>query len=190
MKERPILMNREMVQATKELIKTHTRRINGLDKINIKPNMWKYSGVEADGIHHLFWFADGINTELVKCPYGKVGDRLWVRETFRPSEDPLSNSIFYRADEEYHKGAGWKPSIHMPRWASRLTLEIIDIRVERVQDISHRDALAEGVSYDVSKEGGAPVPRFHALWDSINASRGYSWDSNPWVWVIEFKVTS
>jgi hypothetical protein len=103
------------------------------------------------------------------------------------------------ADEDYE--GPWRPSIFMPRLYSRITLEVVGIRVERVQDISASDALAEGIErsqrvkgmaviknddlggYDVVK----PVYAFYRLWDSINAKRGYSWESNPWVWVIEFK---
>lgn len=79
----------------------------------------------------------------------------------------------------------WRPSIFMHRWASRITLEIAGVRVERLNEISHRDALAEGVDYDVSKPDGAPLPRFKALWESINGKD--SWKANPFVWVLEFK---
>ena len=87
MKDTPLLMKEEMVNSTRKDIKSQTRRLNGLDKVNLAcgtphAHMWKYSGVESDGLHHLFEYADGINTELIKCPYGTVGDRLWVRETF------------------------------------------------------------------------------------------------------------
>lgn len=88
--------------------------------------------------------------------------------------------------EEPEEGMAWTPSIFMPRWASRITLEITGVRVERVQDISHKDALAEGVEYDLSKENGAPVPRFMALWDSINGKK-HPWASNPWVWALTFR---
>jgi hypothetical protein len=90
------------------------------------------------------------------------------------------------------EGHGWKPSIHMPRWASRIILEITDIRVERVQDIHPPDLLAEGVYPFYEKEGSREIEYtakeyFAKLWDSINAKRGYGWDVNPWAWVIEFK---
>ena len=81
----------------------------------------------------------------------------------------------------------WRPSIFMPRWASRITLEITDVRVERVQEISHNDALAEGVEYDTSKPDGAPVPRFHALWDSING-KNHPFAANDLVWALTFRV--
>lgn len=118
-----------------------------------------------------------------------------MRETWCPSPD----GPIYRATEE---DAGslepddrniWKPSIHMPRWASRLTLEVVAVRVERVQEIAEADAMAEGVEYGLHLPGH---PRqctarwqFMKLWDSINAARGFGWDSNPWAWVVEFKRT-
>ena len=145
-------------------------------------------------------------------PY-QPGDRLWVRETWATNYDldhvKPSNleavhyltPIYYKADgPNLHNGyelgflaKTWRPSIFMPRWASRLTLEIAEVRVERLQDISEKDALAEGV--DLSIPGGIhqqlgpkwAVPRFQALWDSINGKRpGCSWQDNPRVWVIEF----
>jgi hypothetical protein len=143
------------------------------------------------------------------CPYGQPGDRLWVRETWRvhpwyDGDAPRNLSacppadIEYRAtpiarSEEPEDGYGrWRPSIHMPRWASRLTLSVTDVRVERVQEISPEDCVAEGVFADGAYviEPGLPYPvaTFKALWDSINAARGYSWDSNPWVWCVTFEV--
>lgn len=127
--------------------------------------------------------------------------RLWVRETWYPrcadAKDYGTDEIIYRAD---YGGTGgcvfrpsWNPSIFMPRWASRITLEVTGVRAERVQDITEEDAKAEGVilhggwnandtEYAINYRGG-----FSRLWDSINAKRGYGWDKNPWVWVIEFK---
>ncbi len=157
------------------------------------------------------------------CPYGQTGDRLWVRETWakvingEECIDPPRNCkgeicegchVEYRADtEDPYPGEWpadevcdetprWRPSIHMPRWASRINLEVKAIRVERVQEISNKDAKAEGISfYDcsiVTESGGheeeSPSCVFASLWDSINAKRGYSWESNPWVWVVEFKL--
>jgi len=137
-------------------------------------------------------------------PRWQVGDRLWVKETWyddyacKRMEKPCEpdSYIYYRADGEEHKqfealeeGFKWKPSIFMPRWASRILLEITNIRAERVQDISDKDVQEEGCKYpqwqgSFTSWKGA----YKALWDSINAMRGYSWESNPWVWVIEFKV--
>lgn len=148
----------------------------------------------------------------IVCPYGQPGDRLWVRETWNawgiydhvaPKDLPHDTGIAYAADMSDPHGEACgklRPSIHMPRWASRITLEVTSVRVERVQDISIDDAREEGVSYvaagdydfDIYKPNGEfdrhpYIMNFHRLWDSINAKRGYFWDANPWVWVVEFK---
>ena len=138
------------------------------------------------------------------------GDRLWVRETWRAFEPKtrilggnsvLANAqmrvyarnpvegesvIEYAADFD-KRTASWRPSIHMPRWASRILLEVTNVRVEQVQEITVTDALKEGIAYDLSKPDGGPFARFRSLWDSINAKRGYGWKENPWVWVVEFR---
>jgi hypothetical protein len=140
------------------------------------------------------------------CPYGKTGDRLWVRETF--SQHPEFADIAYRADgEEFEDSDGffwslrWKPSIHMPRSASRILLEVTNVRVERLNDISDRDSIAEGIelepgtahwkNYDTSpgwRYRESPIQSYRTLWESINGPG--SWDINPYCWVIEFKVIS
>lgn len=108
------------------------------------------------------------------CPAGKKGDRLWVRETFRN----IGDYIVYAADfSDLSNWKPWTPSIFMPRYASRLTLEVKDIRLERLQDISQEDAIAEGC---------LDIKDFEALWKSINGS--ISWTRNPWVWAIDFSV--
>lgn len=137
-------------------------------------------------------------------PYGKIGDRLWVRETFCPifPQDPDYNNgepieYDYRADYQHGTRLGdvlgikkiWKPSIFMPRDAARITLEITNIRVERLNDISEEDALAEGVKKKVILDWPlitrAAWCEFRNLWSGINGEE--SWDLNPWVWVIGFK---
>ena len=149
-----------------------------------------------------------------KCPYGQPGDRLWVREAFGKvnmhslsNNGPLFEQITYRAGkrvlaskdapsdfdmenwpvswvDDYKPTDGkWRPSIHMPRWASRITLEIISVRVERLRDISMQDVLAEGCMLSTSKT--EPLD-YQNLWESINGSG--SWDANPWVWVVEFRM--
>jgi hypothetical protein len=149
--------------------------------------------------------------EGILCPYGQPGDRLWVRETFadlrgtgiehRPDPSGPLNRYAFAADhppgsngDEARKefGVKWKPSIHMPRAASRITLEITGVRVERLQDISEDDALAEGCSSTaIVHEDGEDYTGHYAseeyqdLWESINGPG--SWDANPWVWVVEFK---
>jgi hypothetical protein len=142
----------------------------------------------------------------IPCPYGKPGDRLWVRESWqhvvKGMEPTKGARILFRADDEAgHIEDNWRPSIFMPRWASRITSEILSVKVERVQDISEADAIAEGVNaveVVVSSLNGQPARgiifnpklKFGALWDSINSKRNggkFSWAANPWVWVVEFK---
>jgi hypothetical protein len=209
-----------MVRAIMAGTKTQTRRV-------VKSRHWPEPltpGYE--------WFFDQTTTEQVwevgawnagtgegqlhsciTCPYGKPGDRLWVRETWAVGD--RDNDVLYAADPSWNvngvaapppvnKGTvhagNWHPSIHMPRWASRLTLEVTSVDVQRLQDISEADARAEGIT-----DGGCltcgnnepcgcgdpnPAARdsFVWLWDSINAERGYGWSVNPFVWVVEFKV--
>lgn len=148
------------------------------------------------------------------CPYGAHGVRLWVRETWAVRNRPAGPRIEYRADgasaplpthHDIRDEGGrvdltryvadrWRPSIHMPRWASRITLEVAGVRVERVQDISEADAQREGwdfsnvdpyTTYDPVRQSKARE-WFAALWDGINDARGYGWQANPWVWVVEF----
>jgi uncharacterized protein YhfF len=176
MKERPILFSGEMVRAILDGRKTQTRRV-------IKP--------QPESVRKSVFFESGIETNHgyeIKSPYGQPGDPLWVREAFIYD----TNGIYYRADNDFHCAkelGGWRPSIHMPRKASRITLEITDIRVEQVQDISEEDAQQEGARRMNAGDFGMETWRsaFRNLWGSINTKRGYSWDSNPWVWVIGFK---
>lgn len=175
MKERPILFSAPMVRAILEGRKTQTRRV-------IKPQ--PESHLDPDSVKGA-WESGFID---VKCPYGQPGDRLWVRETFAWLPDGLNadqnhGRYHYRADGDL--AVKWQPSIHMPRIASRITLRIKDVRVERLQDISDADALAEGVDQTNTSIRGYAAERFKRLWSSINGAD--SWHSNPWVWVIEFK---
>jgi len=140
----------------------------------------------------------------LKCPYGQPGDKLWVRETWAVGD--RDNDVLYAADPSWNvngvalppsvnKGTvhagNWRPSIHMPRWASRITLNVTAVRVERLQAISEDDARAEGVTLGIDgqtgrlESGGAA---FLKLWNIINAERGYGWTVNPWVWVISFHL--
>lgn len=231
-KERPILFSGEMVRATLEGRKTQTRRVckRGPD-VATTGTVYKYGDI---------WVPD-------KCPYGQPGDRLWVRETWKPGawRDDGRIAIDYKASPElthtpwvtlpddgtgenvndlfikwtdelidkgsipdedgvHHWEAGqspfnWRSSIFMPRWASRILLEITEVRVERLQEISEDDSIAEGIETwncyfkDYSKPDSNPgwlrdpIESYRTLWDSING-KSHPWDSNPWVWVIEFKV--
>jgi hypothetical protein len=130
-----------------------------------------------------------------KCPFGEVGDIIWVRETFAPIINTEGQETFvYKADDDFYKDTiedwkGWKPSLFMPKDACRLFLKITNIRVERLQDISEADAEYEGAKKMPLEHLGGAFPNhksgFESLWQSINGKE--SWDSNPYVWVIEFE---
>lgn len=180
-KERPILFSAPMVRAILDGSKTQTRRIVK----NATGPFWNHTGyriVMRDGF--TFWETHGgIPNEYgpaIPCPYGKPGDRLWMRETC--SVHSMGNVVAYKADHPDAKDIRWRPSIHMPRWASRIILEVESVRVERLQDISPHDAIAEGCGTDV-----VPMARkmYAELWESINGPG--SWEANPWVWVVTFK---
>lgn len=204
MKERPILFSGEMVRAILDGRKTQTRRlVKPQPTITFKDNdiaIWD----DPKTISTRTWNgSEGFNDF---CPYGQVGDRLWVRETWaclKPNSNETGNinsihTIAYKATDKYPDGIKWKPSIHMPRTASRITLEITGVRVERLQDISEEDAIAEGIepsfmwtgvqrykSYTSKTHDLTPILSFMSLWKSINGND--SWELNPYVWVIEFK---
>lgn len=195
--EKPILFSGPMVKAILEARKTRTRRVINPQPEVVKDAHWAGGGYLKFKGGSLALKALAATGEEF-CPYGEVGDRLWVRETFAPciggAEGPL-NPTLYRADEfEGYDKLTWKPSIFMPRWASRITLEITNIRVERLQAISESDIHAEGIDEAFCSALGETAHRDPDLveawchgWDALNAKRGYSWESNPWVWVIEFK---
>lgn len=192
MADRPILFSAPMVRALLAGTKTQTRRIIKCpayyqieEKDDGKPWPWMYDG-ERDRDHFL------------PCPYGTPGDRLWVREAWRAvwSSDDEPPRVFnagyrfwYEADSPHQDGFGkLRPSIHMPRCASRITLEITDVRVERLQDISEADAMAEGAEPILVPPDGGSAPHvegYRVLWESINGPG--SWDANPWVWALSFK---
>ncbi len=198
MKERSILFSSEMVRAILEGRKTQTRRVIKFHVPKViqaaEHRLLKTAYPLPKG-GYVFWssedtpelraFSDGhyANQVGTLCPYGQPGDRLWVRETWWIDEgdQPV---VFYAATDK-RSDIPLKPSIFMPRWASRILLEIVNIRVQRVQKISEEDAIAEGCVYEYPVTART---QYITLWDSLNAKRGYLWDSNPWVWVIEFKV--
>lgn len=215
MKEKPILFNSEMIKAILAGTKTITRRpVNPQPELIIqaeKHSTYKFKG----GLYALDMYTKNSNI-LNKCPFGQVGDKLWVRETWKPKyvkggldgfriHYPDVHPWFYAADGECEKGYGsWKPSIHMPRCASRLLLEITAVRIECIQNITREDALAEGIQkfmVDCSRDGiktayknyevdgisrNNPIDSFRTLWKKTYGAE--SWDNNIWVWVIEFKV--
>ena len=180
--EKPILFSGSMVRAILEGRKTQTRRV-------IKPQPeWLIRGV-------LSWKGTSAVVQAHKAPY-KKGDILWVRETFAKNIPGCPDGITYRADHQDQNGDGpanpikWKPSIYMPRAASRITLEVIDVRIGRLQETTEMDARAEGVKIVGSSMGHIFTARehFEGLWDSINKKRGFGWDVNPWVWAVSFKL--
>ena len=240
MKERPILFNALMVKAILEGRKTQTRKVLSFEHPVV-------TGFTPNG-EHGYWKGTAKNEAVIqqyitsfpftiKCPFGVVGDRLWVRETWSTVNLYGEIALAYKADgevtrvvenesfqdedglinyddprlEKYSfaawaddllegKEGNWKPSIHMPRWVSRILLEITNVRVERLNQISRADAVKEGLHqlpatgrYVINKGdqyfGGAssnPCEVFQWLWDEINGTG--SWNKNPWVWVTEFKV--
>lgn len=192
-----------MVRAILDGTKTKTRRIMKPQPEKNSHGLWYWSRGGNGGQLHEQHFRDLIPSH---CPYGKPGDRLWVRETFTVvGYDEDHDQILGKAgppDEPWWgirpKGkpslfsGKWRPSIHMPRWVSRINLEVVSVRVERLLDISEEDAKAEGVNCTtcanvVDVKDGFPSYRsaFGILWESINGPG--SWDANPWVWVVEFK---
>ena len=257
MKYYPMIMGAESVHGIFEGRKTMTRRVvTPQPPGDFEIGMYHPIGVDRHGEEYPkperfgIW-GDGWD---IPCPYGQVGDRIWVRETWKPGawRDDGRVAVDYMASPElthtpwaymkeqasqfihrwldeiaktgllpnesgrYEWEAGksplkWKKAMFMPRWASRLNLEIVNIRVERVQDITEEDAIREGVEYcdnpdhgfidalsfhDIGRLGcpvcghnpaGFAVNNYKKLWDSLNAKRGYPWSNNPWVWVIEFR---
>ena len=218
MTEKPILFNAEMVRAILAGQKTQTRRVINLQPVGVLgAQMTRANDMDVflwHGWPHMV--KSGHAPVPLKCPYGEPGDLLWVRETWatdgvrdaiKPTNLPPDSHIYYRAslNEDKHEwqlhtnfGGRWRPSIHMPRWTNRIMLRIEVVRVERVAEIEPRDAIAEGVEF--AERAWAQVPArnprrpidyveaFRHLWDSINAKRGFGWDANPWVWVVEFSV--
>ncbi len=154
---------------------------------NIVWMSWKGEPKDAKPPHYIY----GAGWDLCKCPYGQVGYRIWVRETWA-KDIPANDKAVYRADGELtgtqfglRRLPKWKPSIHMPRWASRITLEITGVRVERLQDISEDDALAQGADYEWHGLPVGQVEDFKRQWIADYGIDGLT--ANPWVWVIEFK---
>jgi hypothetical protein len=205
-----------MVRAILDGRKTQTRRLRNLDYINERPDWWELVGNSAEmdipfpadrGKRDYPWFSwvQVNNNEhhfIAQCPYGKPGDILWVRETWSPIEFEDGMHYRYKASfDDTNMKPKWKPSIHMPRKACRIFLEVLTVRVERLQDISENDALAEGIDiftkdeklwkhglegWEWSSMTRYAKEAYTILWEAINGKG--SWEKNPWVWVIEFKV--
>ncbi len=189
-KERPIIMTGKSVQAIRAGRKTMTRRI-----CRLSDPTETYAAHDDDGWpmtedQYGDWHRD-------RCPHGQPGERLYVKETF--TYYPDDEHVIYKAREGVDLAESgtdltgcWTSPLFMPRWASRELLEITRVRVERIQDISEEDAIAEGV--DLSRDlfpsiNAADKARelFRGLWDSINLKRGHGWEVNPWIWALTFK---
>lgn len=237
-RERPILFSGAMVRAILDGRKAQTRRVvqqpkwPGADL----SRAWVDDGAVSNpfappGEQYLKVPCEDESVQRLYCPYGQPGDRLWVRERHACVAEgflALKAGVVYHADRAVNWLEGeapemkgqtvynydrpevwkWRPSIHMPRSLSRITLEITEVRVERVQDISQRDAVAEGMDWAApdflgmapepddfdaahgcyaSPEAGFARDNYARLWDSLNGRRGYGWDVNPWVWVLTFR---
>lgn len=114
-------------------------------------------------------------------------EEYWLWPHYRATDPEPELCYEDDANDEGEPRCKWIPSIFMPRWASRITLEVVSVRVERVQDIKEDDVLAEGLTWEYLMTEAARIDAYKTLWDMINAKRGYSWKSNPWVWVVEFR---
>jgi len=196
-KERGMIFNGEMVRAILDGRKTQTRRIMKNQPAGDFPQTPALiRNVVGAGFQ---WYGHYGESGIFNCPFGAVGDRIWVRETWAEAGASAPDLKLYRANYPEHVPTHyenvppadeirWTPSIHMPRWASRLTLEITCVRVERLRDLSEDDAKSEGIT----PPSGGVLPgweyriNFRDLWMSIYGAD--NWEANPWVWVIEFKV--
>jgi hypothetical protein len=208
-RERPILFSGPMVRALLDGRKTQTRRVI---RLPADRGQWESSDLQG---HAVIW--NTTTGKVISCPHGAPGDRLWVRETWCQEVDRdgrlIEGKALYAADgqevflSDGDGGTAWRPDgrarspwrspLFMPRWASRITLELTAVRVERLQDISEADAVAEAapckmVTNLYPEQCGCflaedePTHHFALLWDSLNAKRA-PWASNPWVWVLEFR---
>ncbi|MBT1833603.1 morphogenetic protein [Enterobacter cloacae] len=204
-----MIFNGEMVRAILDGRKTQTRRIMKNQPAGDYPDTPALIRSAGGGFQ---WYGHYGESSIFNCPFGAVGDRIWVRETWAEAGASAPDLKLYRANYPAHvpthyenvppaEDVRWTPSIHMPRWASRITLEIIGVRVERLNGISEADAEAEGIDMDALADSqdcydciadhnmtGRPTATgaFKYLWESIYGEE--SWKANPWVWVIEFKV--
>jgi len=211
-----------MVQAILDGRKTQTRRTRGLKTINENPDIYQYHGTLPDNpLVHIFariWKGHWVETTHIKCPYGQPGDLLWVRETFARATIGGKEIFGYKSLEKYPSQIKYKPSIHMPKAAARIWLQVEEVKVERLQDISDDSIIAEGVRIPVNGIGtnrvvfklGVENSAFsflperkegekynqsqllHAFWAELwcEVNDRASWDLNPWVWVVKFNVLS
>jgi hypothetical protein len=204
-RERQILFSAPMIRALLDGTKTQTRRLMNPQPVHAQHHEWNGAVIHDDEQRLWCWkwhtydnlwdehVRDDERRHLaVKCPYGRAGEQLWVKETWTHDADSLDDaraqhedamsmsSVYYRASmpDDEAETMRWRPSIFMPRWASRITLKIVEVRVQLLQEISEDDARAEGVADRAS---------YALLWDRINgASRSLCWAKNPWIWALTF----
>lgn len=209
--EGPLLVSAPMALATLRKLKTETRRTTGLKEINLNPDRWTFAGFHP---HQEDDFASFVDRQvgapkLVRFPYGRVMDFLWLREnwrvadkfeTWKPSEVPKGTKIWFEADGAHPDGFGkLRPSIYLPRWACRARVQLLGIGAERLHQIDGYAALREGVEYTlptassmtqakIDYEAREPIIKqlFTGLWISINGRA--SWELNPWVWVLRYRL--
>ena len=186
-KSRPILFKGEMIRAILDGRKTQTRRV-------IKAEWSRCLDLEEPG---------DLQKAIDQCPYGKIGDFLWVKESFRAVNEYGGNEwttfaypkykdgqigrIASLQEDYFYKKIKWQSPIFMPRWASRISLKIMDVRVDRLQSISYEYIKREGIQKKINGVSLDMKVDFYNLWDSINAKKGYGWDENPWVFIISFE---
>jgi hypothetical protein len=186
-KERGMIFSGPMVRAILEGRKTQTRRIvkpqPDKDWMPMGIGLYNPTKIDRDGEEYpaeeVFGMWDEDSGWV--CPYGMIGDRLWVRERFALHDNLEPPIIYYYSDDQkkYESDGAWKPSIHMPRWASRITLEVLKVRVERLQDIRSADVVAEGCAF------ASDLDYYRQIWNGLHGKG--AWEKNPWVWVIEFR---
>ena len=210
MKERPIIFNSEMVKAILDGRKTQTRRPIKPQPPEFAKEVFYWVNPPNIPKEHcsdigLYYRYSGGLVFHKRCPFGEIEDKLWIRETFLYHCDPfmVDPRVHYKADNsdkrvdrlpdgvivhnwEHPENYKWRPSIHMPRWASRILLEITNIRVQRIQEITNGEVIDEGFGKNEVLAGETRFTWFVKLWNSTNSNFNL-WHFNPWVWVLEFK---
>jgi hypothetical protein len=214
LKSKPIIISTDLIPSTMSGDKTMTRRLRGLKEINKNPDNWIF--IRKISSANLYEFMDKSipiefdNTILIKCPYA-VGDELWVREMWADYPNKKNEphiKYCYRTGMENNKTIKWKSPRYMPKIASRITLEVTAVDVERLQEISATDCIKEGLKFQQMDKAPEPklvaslidddrcfmeykpifVSAYEELWDDLNKKRGYGWKTNPFVWVVEFNI--
>ena len=194
-KERPIIMSAESVNALLSGAKTQTRRV-------VKPQPVDDGRAPVPFYPYPSVARSGMMVQNIPARYGRPGERLWVKETWapRPLAAPDAPSVRYRADcegalaTEEASGVRWTSPLFMPRSVSRITLELTEVSIERLHDVTEDDALAEGYEFwrsamlqgESERYSGAAREGYRVLWDKLNAERGFPWTANPWVWVLSY----